>query len=192
VSGFEADPDLAAAAVNRIAHRRLTNRVQVETWNREEPRFREHFYHHALALEPLHGSNPERTLSPIATALRPGGQLMMIEVVTGKPLDPANPVLADWARLEHRAPTTVPAEAAITRILRRLLFDVRVTEDVSRRHIQQAMAGWSGVVSSLQNARPDRREAMRCVQEAELWLSRLRLFRMGALRLVRWHAIGGG
>jgi cyclopropane fatty-acyl-phospholipid synthase-like methyltransferase len=192
VSGFESDPALAAAAIDRIAHRNLTKRAQVETWNPEEPHFREHFYHHGLALEPLHGSDPERTLTAVARALKPDGQLAMIEVVTGKRLDPTNPVVAAWARLEHRAPDTVPTEAAITRILKRLRFDVRVTEDISQRHVQQAMAGWRGAVQSMENARPGRKEAMRCIQEAELWLLRLRLFGMGSLRLVRWHAIGGG
>jgi hypothetical protein len=33
---------------------------------------------------------------------------------------------------------------------------------------------------------------MSSVQEVELWLLRLRLFETGSLRLVRWHAIGGG
>jgi len=54
------------------------------------------------------------------------------------------------------------------------------------------MAGWRDAVRSMENVRPNRREAMRCVEEAELWLLRLRLFRMGSLRLVRWHAIGAG
>jgi|HubBroStandDraft_1064217.scaffolds.fasta_scaffold24821_2 cyclopropane fatty-acyl-phospholipid synthase-like methyltransferase len=192
VSGFESDPALVAAAIQRIAHRNLTKRAQVETWNPKEPHFREHFYHHGLALEPLHGSDPERTLTAVARALKPDGQLAMIEVVTGKRLDPANPVVSAWARLEHRGPDTVPTEAVITRILKRLRFDVRVTEDISQRHIQQAMVGWRGAVQSMENARPGRKEAMRCIQEAELWLLRLRLFRMGSLRLVRWHAIGGG
>jgi hypothetical protein len=192
VSGFEADPALAGAAVDRIARKNLTKRAQVETWDPENPRFREHFYHHGLALEPLRGSNPERTLAAISAALKPNGQLMMLELVADKPLDPTNPLVAAWARLERRDPASVPTEASITRILRRLRFDVRVVEDVSERHGHQAMLGWRTAVRTMEDVRPSRGAVMRCVQEAELWLLRLRLFQTGALRLVRWHGIGAG
>jgi cyclopropane fatty-acyl-phospholipid synthase-like methyltransferase len=192
VSGFESDPDLVAAAVERIEHRNLTKRAQIESWNPFEPNFREHFYHHGLALEPLHGSQPERTLTAIAAALKPSGHLMMIELVADSPLDPANPVVAAWAHLERRDARALPTEVAITRILGRLGFDVRVAEDVSDRHTHQALTGWRSTVRAMENVPPTRREAMRCVQEAELWMLRLRLLQHGSLRLVRWHAIGGG
>ena len=117
---------------------------------------------------------------------------MMLEVVADRPLDPTNPVTAGWARLERRDARSVPAEITITRVLRRLHFDVRVVEDVSERHVQQALAGWRTSVRGMENVRPSRRQAMRCVEEAELWLLRMRLFQLGTLRLVRWHAIGGG
>jgi cyclopropane fatty-acyl-phospholipid synthase-like methyltransferase len=190
VSGYEVDPALAAAAIDRIARRNMTKRAQIETWNRAQPRFREHFYHHALALEPLHGGLPEQTLSAIATALKPGGNLMMIELVADVPLDLTNPAVAAWAKLERRDPGALPTEIAITRILGRLGFDVRVVEDVSQRHMQQAMAGWRTSVRAMENVRPSRREAMRYIQEAELWMLRIRLFQKGLLRLVRWHGIG--
>jgi cyclopropane fatty-acyl-phospholipid synthase-like methyltransferase len=192
VSGFEADSNLVAAAVDRIARRNLTRRAQTEVWNPAEPHFREHFYHHGLLLEALHGSKPEPTLAAIAKALKPSGHLMMLEVVADKPLDPANPIVAAWAHLERRDPRALPTETAITRILGRLGFDVRVAEDVSDRHIHQALMGWRSTVRTMEDTRPTRRQAMRCVQEAELWMLRLRLLRTGKLRLMRWHAIGGG
>jgi len=192
VSGFEADANLVAAAVERIAHHNLSKRAQSEAWNPEEPKFREHFYHHGLALEPLHGSPPALVLSAIARALKPSGHLMMTELVADMPLDPANPVVAAWAHLERRNPKALPTQVAITRILGRLGFDVRVAEDVSDRHVHQALMGWRTTVRTMENRRPTRREAMRSVQEAEMWMLRLRLLQTGSLRLVRWHAIGGG
>jgi cyclopropane fatty-acyl-phospholipid synthase-like methyltransferase len=191
VSGFEADPGLAAAAAERIAHGNLSKRVQIETWDVNNPSFRKHFYHHGLGLEPLHGSHPGKMLSAIAGALKPDGHLMMLELVADKPLDPANPVVASWARLERRDPTKVPTEALITGILRRLHFDVRVVEDVSQRHIEQVLTGWRNSVRSMEGERPTSRKAMCCVEEAEMWLLRMRLFQIGSLRLVRWHGIGG-
>lgn len=192
VSGFESDPGLAACAIDRIAHRNLTKRAQIETWDPEEPNFRPHFYHHGLALQPLNGSQPERTLAAIAGALKPNGHLMMTEIVANAPLDQSDRTVAAWARLERRDPKLLPSEVQITRILGRLGFDVRVVEDVSERYMHQAMMGWRTVVRAMDGVRPTRREAMRNIQEAELWMIRLRLFQRGSLRLVRWHGIGGG
>jgi hypothetical protein len=192
VSGFESDPTLVAAAVDRIARRNLTKHAQIELWNPAEPRFREGFYHHGLLLEPLRGSQPEGTLSAIAKALKKSGHLMMMELVADKPLDPSNPAVSAWAHLERRDPRTLPTEVTITRTLGRLGFDVRVCEDVSERHMNHALSGWRSVVRTMEEVLPDRRQVMRSVQEAELWLTRIRLFQAGSLRLLRWHGIGGG
>jgi SAM-dependent methyltransferase len=192
VSAFEADADLVAAAVDRVTRRNLTKHVQTEMWNPAEPKFRDGFYHHGLALEALHGNQPERVLSAVTRALKPSGHLAMMELVADTPLDPGNPVVAAWAHLERRDPRALPTDVTITRTLGRLGFDVRVCEDISERHVSHAMAGWRSLVRLMEDAPPTRREAMSSVQEAELWLLRLRLFEIGSLRLVRWHAIGGG
>ena len=192
VSGFEADPNLVAAAIDRIARRNLTKRAQIEAWDPEHPSFRKQFYHHGLALEALRGSQPERTLAAIANALKPSGHLMMVDVIADAPLDPTNPIVAAWARLERRDPSAMPKHETITRVLGRLGFDVRVVEDVSERYIHRALTGWRTAVQDMEYIRPSRRQAMRYVQEAELWMIRLRLFQPGLLRMMRWHAIGGG
>jgi cyclopropane fatty-acyl-phospholipid synthase-like methyltransferase len=192
VSGFEADANLLAAGVDRIARRNMTKRAQMETWNPAEPDFGEHAYHHALALEPLRASRPEAVLSAIARALKPNGQIMLTELVADVPLDPADPSVAAWARMEHRDPACLATEVSITRILGRLGFDVRIAEDVSQRHVEQTLTAWRTAVRSMEHVRPSPRQAVRSVHEAELWLLRLRLFERGNLRLMRWHGIGGG
>lgn len=192
VSGFEADPTLVDAAQARIGRSKLGKRAQVDPWNPAEPDLARNFYHHSLALEPLRGVKPEPTLAAIAAAIKPGGQLMMTEIVADAPLDPNDPDVARWALLEHRDPTALSTEVAITRVLGRLGFDVRIVEDISRRHMEQALLGWRTQVRDMQEIRPSRRQAALIVGEAELWLVRIRLFRAGRLRLIRWHAIGRG
>jgi hypothetical protein len=190
VNGFEADEDLIAAAQTRISRTKLGKRAQVEPWSPAEPDLARHYYHHALALEPLRDCKPEPTLAAIAAAIKPGGQLMLVELVADAPLDPTDPDVRRWARLEHRNPEALPTETTITRVLGRLGFDVRIVEDISRRHMDQAMLGWRTRVRDLEDARPNRRQAGLIVTEAELWLARMPLFRTKRLRLVRWHAIG--
>ena len=191
VNGFETDPQLAADAVERIARKNLSKRAQIETWNPETAVFREKFHHHGLVLEALNGARPEPALAAIAATLKPNAQLSLVELVADTPLDPHDPAVATWARLEHRDPAALPAETAITRILGRLGFDVRVTEDMSQRHMHQALTGWRAAVRGMGHVAPSRREALSYVNEAELWLFRLRLLQLGRLRLIRWHAIKG-
>ena len=56
VSGFEANPRLAALANERSIRAGLGRRAQVETWDPVAPKFPSHYYHHGMALEPLHGA----------------------------------------------------------------------------------------------------------------------------------------
>lgn len=190
VSGYDADQALTHAALDRIAHHRLDKRVQAETWDPARPDFPLHYYHHCLALEPLRGTKPEPTLAALAGAIKPGGQLMMTELVADTALDPRDPTVRRWAELEHRDPSRLVPELGITRVLRRLGFDVRIAENISRRHMDQALLGWRMQVRAMEEIeRPSASQAALLVREAELWLMRLRLFRSGRLRMVRWHAL---
>jgi len=191
VTGFETNPRLVELANERSLRAGLGRRAQVEIWDPLLPSFPVHHYHHGMALEPLRGTKPEPALSALSLALKPGGQLVLVELVADMKLDAIDPAIAAWAHLDNRPPA-LPAELAITRVLGRLGFDVRIVEDISRRHMQQVVAGWRVAVQAMQETRPTLHELARVVREAELSLARFRLMRAGRLRLVRWHAIGRG
>jgi SAM-dependent methyltransferase len=192
MTGFESDPDLVLAATERSLRVGLARRAQIENWDPEHPNFERNQYHHGMALEPLRDGLPEPTLAALAQALKPGGQLVLTETVADAPLDPVDPVIAAWRRLEKRRVEALPSEISITRVLGRLGFDVRIVEDVSQRHIRQALFGWRQVVRGMEHAPPTPRDAAQLVQEAEMWLLRMKLLRARKLRLVRWNAIGRG
>jgi SAM-dependent methyltransferase len=178
VRGYEADPYLAAIAARRIrcAGAALAKRATVERWDPAQPGFRRRAFHHALTVEALRGPRPEDILAAMAQAVRPGGQIALLETMAPEPLDAADPQVAAWARLEPRAlPLAEPAR--IGRTLERFGFEVRVAEDISARHMRQAVSGWRQLLRAL-------------VAEAELWLRRIRLMRAGRLRLMRWLAVG--
>ena len=189
VTGYESNPHLVAVANERSTRAGLGRRAQVEPWDPFAPQFPSHYYHHAIAFEPLHGGPPERLLAAVAGALKPAGKFVLVELVGDKPFDPSDATIAHWAGLERR-PADVPSELEITKTLRGLGFDVRIAEDISQRHIHEAMAGWGQAVHAIEGARPTVQQLALIVHEAELWLARLRLMREGRLRLVRWHAIG--
>lgn len=188
VSGFEADAHLAAAGAMLCARAGLGRRAQVETWDPAHPRFAPRYYHHALLLDAIRGSAPEAVLGALVLSLRPGGQVTLAQTVVEAPLDPVDPNVARWAELEGRSPD-LPTEAAISRILARLGFDIRVVEDISQRHIMETVRGWHLAVRAMRTDKPTAARAALLVREAELWLLRSRLIRASQLRLVRWHAI---
>jgi len=188
VTGFEADPDLAVVAVERSTRSGLGRRAEIKTWDPAVPNFSRRSFHHALALEALRGKAPGPVLVAMFRALRPGGELMMVELVADQPLDPLDDAVMAWCQLEGRPPV-VPSQRAITAALGRLGFDVRVTEDISLRHMQQALRGWHDVIRGMREKKPSHAVAMVLVREAELWLRRLSLLRAHRIRLVRWDAI---
>jgi SAM-dependent methyltransferase len=189
VTGYEANARLVALSNERSLRAGLGRRALVEQWSPHAPKFPLHYLHHAMAIEPLHGAKPEEALAAVSLALKPGGQFVLVELVADLALDPNDQMVAAWVRLDHRAPD-IPSELRMTRILGRLGFDVRIVEDISRRHMQQAVAGWRTAVRSMEATRPTLQQVAMVVREAELWLARFRLMRAGKLRLVRWHAIG--
>jgi len=188
VSGFEADAHLAAAGAMLCTRAGLGKRAQVETWDPTHPRFAHRYYHHALLLDAIRVSAPEAILGALVLALRPGGQVTLAQTVVEAPLDLADRNVARWAELDRRNPD-LPSEAAISRVLARLGFDIRVVEDISQRHITETVRGWHMAVRAMKTEKPAPARAALLVREAELWLLRCRLIRTGQLRLVRWHAI---
>ncbi len=190
VTGYEANPRLLDLANERSRCAGLGRRAQVEPWDPRSPKFPRRYFHHGMAIDALRVTQPEPLLAAVAKALKPGGQLVLLDTVSDQPLDAGDPGAATWFRLEHRG-AQVPTELAITEALARLAFDVRIVEDVSQRSMQDAVRGWQVAVGALATAPPTRRQLAIVVREAELWLARFRLMRQGRLRLVRWHAIAG-
>jgi len=193
VAGYESDEDLASLATRRIqrAGAALAKRATIATWDRHNPLLPRRTAHHALALDAIRDATPEPVLAAAAGALQPYGQFVILETVSPTPLDPADPAIAAWCRLEGRRPA-LPDPAAITLALGRLGFDVRVVEDMSARHMRLAVLGWKHLVRQMARERPSHERAAAVVTAAEMWTRRIRLMHAGGIRLMRWHAIGGG
>ena len=192
VTGYEADPELAGIASRRIqrAGDALAKRASVALWDPDAPHFPARLAHHALALDAIRHATATPVLAAIAAALRPHGHIVLVETVAPVPLDLDDPVIAAWFRLEGRR-SAVPEPDAITGGLSRLGFDVRVVEDISARHMGQALLGWRHLVRLMARERPTPERAAAVVAEAELWTRRIRLMHGGQIRLMRWHAIAG-
>ncbi len=190
VSGFEENADLAAAAEALSKKAKVEKKAEIRPYDPAAPRFRASYFHHALVQEAFWTVEDKAgLLEAVAAALKPGGQLVMTDLTLGDaPLSPEDETARAWARLD-RGPAQLAAAEEGNALLVRQGFDVRIAEDISARHVQQAVAAWRGMVDVLVAQPPTRAQALTVIQEAELWLRRLALIRSGRLRLMRWHAI---
>ena len=190
VSGLEVDPALLKKAQALMKAGGFSKKASIEAWNPEHPHFAHGRHHHCLALEPLRsGDQPEPILDALAQTLKPGGQLVMTELVADPPLPANDAMVSRWSRLERRRLDAIPTAKSISRMLARVGFDVRIAEDISDRHRHNAMIGWRVSVRDLQEQRPDTLLAAQLVAEAEMWLLRTRLLQETRLKMMRWHAI---
>ena len=189
VVSFETDGALAAEARARLARHSCGPRVSVGSWDPAAPAFGGLVLDHALSLEALRGADPGPALDMLAASLRPNGQIVMTELVSDREIPDTDREFAAWCRLENRLPD-LPSGQAITAALTRLHYDVRVVEDVSTAHVEQALAGWRHAMQAIsRGACPAVGSAAMVMMEAELWLLRIRMMRRFGLRLVRWHAV---
>ena len=193
VSSFDADAALVALAAERIQRSgaAVAKHATVQAWDPASPCFRRRAFQHVMAFDALRDAPVDEVLSALYQAIKPGGQLVLQELVADAPLDAAEPQTAAWCRLERRTPD-LPAEAAITGTLAGLGFDVRVVEDQSSRHVGLVVQGWKGLIRTLQGEHPSHAYAAALVDEVELWARRIGLMHAGRIRLMRWHAIAGG
>src|ERR1700733_5688139 len=155
VASFEADPDLAHVAEQRLTNHPEARRVQIATWDRANPAFAPRSANHALSLEAVRGAAMNPVLDSLSTALRPNGHVVLTEMVTDTEVPDNDREFAAWCRLEDRLPA-LPRMDDITATLTRLRFDVRVVEDMSDRHVSATLAGWRTAVKSMETGpRPD-------------------------------------
>lgn len=190
VSGYEQNPALATAAAAMSKKAQLDKKAEIKPLDPAAPKLRANYYHHALVQEALWSiDNKAGLLSALAAAVKPAGQLVITDLTLGDaPLDPNDATAKAWMRLD-RSPAHLLGAKDETALLARHGLDIRIAEEISARHVTQAVAGWRGMIDMLQHQRPVAQQALTIVQEAELWLRRLALIRSGRLKLMRWHAI---
>ena len=170
VSAYESDRVLigAAEAWRKRSGAALAKRATVAIWNRRAAHFPVKGFHHALLLDALEPACVDAVIPAVVQAVKPGGRVVLVQPVTDE-----------------------TEGAAIVAALEREGCDLRVVEDETARQSGIVLQAWKQMVRRLRDTRPTPAEAAALVQEAAIWLYRLRRMREGGLRVIRWGAIVG-
>ncbi|MBI4185261.1 MAG: hypothetical protein HY521_14815 [Proteobacteria bacterium] len=192
VSAYEASAELADLAMERSFRARLTKKAPVSPFDPETATFRRHGFHHALVTGVLsRTAGRERLVGQLAGALRPGGQLVLVDLVAGAAgAGEAGPrALPRAGRAKEPAPWT---EAETRAALAAAGFEVEAARDVSAVYRRRVLAGWGRFLGELGARRGAlRRPAARrlVVRECEAWVGRLKAIEEGAVRIVCVRAV---
>jgi len=143
----QSDAQLNEWMTRRLSH--FGRRAQVHPWNPAAPAFKQHWHNHALALEPLRiGAEPETMARAIAAAMKPGGQLVLVETVAREPPPDHIAAFKRWLALEER--TRPPhARSAVDLALNLAGFTVHVVEDLGARQCIAATEAWARMLGGL-------------------------------------------
>ncbi|HVY17824.1 MAG TPA: hypothetical protein VHB27_21575 [Rhodopila sp.] len=189
VTALEAEPQLLAVARARAEAENMVRKIALASWDPNHPAFPKGSHRNCLALEPMRLAVCTVVLPALAAAIETGGSLVVVDLIGTEPLLVGDPLVDRWVRLDLRDPGVIPTAGAVAAVMEACGMDLRIAEDISHRHMDQALRGWRALLAGLAHQKPSVREAARMVSEAELWLLRQRLIETGRLRLMRWHAI---
>jgi cyclopropane fatty-acyl-phospholipid synthase-like methyltransferase len=137
-----------------------------------------------------------RLFEEVLRGLKPRGQIVITDfVLTEKPkssnpmaLDALGSAMKAWRKTEPVPP--VPwTLGQFESTLEEIGFDIRITEDVSRRFKQQVTTAWDTLVQQVDLKSLHKSHLLTIVQEAELWMRRVAAIDEGKLKAYRFHAI---
>jgi SAM-dependent methyltransferase len=188
VTGLEASPVLAAVGQERTAGASMVRQASIAHYDPEtfqpppRKRFDCIFAKEAFAFV----KNREALTEAVSACLKPKGQLLFTDYVLGGS-DEIGPAVRVWADREPVEPH-VQTVAQVSRSLQKNEFDVRITEDITKRHRSQIVRSIQQLIGFLEHHRLDPETKVAVIDEVELWARRVSALDAG-LRCYRFLAI---
>ena len=186
VTGLEANPALAEAGMAISVQKGMATKAPVDPYDPARLKLKKRF-DCILAREGFYnGSHRIPSLKTAAKALKPGGQMLLVDFV--RPEGPtASAALDRWAASMPGGANPWTA-AQFSTALEKLKLTVRINEDITDQYRHTALSGWSNFLDGLTIRDLSRPEVFALVDEAEQWLHRMAALDAGALSVYRFRA----
>lgn len=189
VTGFEADPMLAAAAAQQSQIAGLARRAEIKTFDPATFVLKPKSFDCIFSKEEFFRiADKHRLLKLIQAALKVDGQVMFTDYVMASDAEPSPRVRK---LLERESPPVElwPAQRYSDE-LGALKLDLRIAEDMTATYRKMILEGWQAFVRGVEEGGPATRETQRyIVLEAEQWARRIALLDTGEVKVYRYFAI---
>ncbi|MCC7045310.1 MAG: methyltransferase domain-containing protein [Alphaproteobacteria bacterium] len=187
VTGMEPDAEYAQAAMQLSIKTGMKTRAPVVAYDIEKLALAKRRYNCVYAMETFHRARNKRALfAAIAGGVSVDGQVLFTDLVLRKPRAVTAEVKA-WMEAEPFASHPWSGEETAA-MLKELGFDTRINEDMTAKYRRLGLLGWKECLERLAGKRPPRPVLLQLLEDAELWVRRLRALDSGALQLRRYHA----
>lgn len=191
VEGLEPSATLATAGMRASEAAGIAKKASVQHFDPQigklpSKRYDAVFVRQVLGLV----TDKPRLIKGFANCVKPGGQIMFVELALAKP-DGDSELLQAWRSVEDSAPHP-PTIELIAGALNREKVDVRIAEDFSPAFKAQVLAGWAGLAEQLQGKEVSPEEKPLLARELDLWAKRIAACDAGDLKIARVSGIKKG
>jgi len=193
ITGMDPDAEYAKAGMQFSTKAGLKSRAPVIAYDIDKPALPKNRYNCLFALETFHRAKSKQQLfTNIAQALTDQGQVLFTDFVLREP-GLTSGLLEAWKQVEPFQPHPWSG-AEMAKCLKELRLDARVDEDMTEKYRRLALFGWQACLDRLAEqraagTRPPRDLLHQLLDDAELWVLRLRALDSGALQVRRYFAL---
>lgn len=191
VNGFEANADLAQAAMHLSKMAGMTRKAPIAALPPEGPDLKPKSVNAMFSKEAIYKIEDKETLfTAVDGILRPHGQIMLTDYVA-KAENLSTPDLEAWSAQE-RTPAHLWTTDGYRRYFEANGYDIRVAEDITDKYYSTVVQGFSKFSNTIKSFRGDKEMEEWSVREAEFWVRRMAPFEAGDLRVCRVFAQKSG
>lgn len=193
ITGMDPDAEYAKAGMEFSIKSGMKSKAPVVAYDIEKLALPKQRYNCLYAMETFHrAKNKKQLFANIAQAVTDGGQVLFTDFVLRKPGETSGLIEA-WKQVEPFQPHPWSAPE-IAKTLKELRLDARVDEDMTEKYRRVALFGWQACLDRLSEQRalgkrPPRAVLNQLLDDAELWVLRLRALDTGALQVRRYFAL---
>ena len=188
VTGYERDPELAAAAVRHAVTYEIDDKLEVVSKSFEELDLKKSYYRAALMRDILYTIEDKAgMLTKMADSLKSGESYLVITDFFFD-ADDESPELAAWKAIEER-PVYPYTEGEIIKCLESSGVQLRMVENEGDDYRAMVVAAWAEYLKSVQGQEVSDEMGREMAREGEFWATRSAAIESGALTYYRIEGI---
>jgi len=187
VSGFEANEDLAMAAMELSKMAGMVRKAPIKALGADGPDQKARSINALFSKEALYKTEDKAAmLKSIEQTFLPNAQILLTDYVELGASE-HSPELDEWIASE-RSPPHLWTIDDYREYFETNKYRVHVTEDITEKYYQSVVAGFSEFSNTIKSFRGDKEMEEWSVKEAEFWVRRLAPFEAGELGVCRVFA----